>query len=154
MELVLIICGLAFAAFVVANIHTTDRRRWSHGAVTVVYECPLVVQGGSVAPTAAQDALVNELSATVQATADGDTTATITHNWGLSTAALALGHPWVILEPLLQAPALLSGWAITAKATNSITLTKSTTASSGTANPQLRVHCVRPHSLIGEFPVK
>ena len=65
-----------------------------HGAVTVTYEAPLSVQGTNVGPTAAQIAnQINEVSATVIASADGDTTATLTHSFGLNAAALALGHP-------------------------------------------------------------
>lgn len=122
-------------------------------AVTVTYEAPLSVQGTTVGPTAAQAFGAIEVSATIIATADGDTAATVTHNWGLSAAALALGHPWVILEPLLsQALTALSAWTITTKTLNLVTLTKLASTGSGNASPQLRVHVSRPHSLIGQFP--
>jgi len=76
----------------------------------------------------------------IVATADGDTTATITH--GL------IGTPQDIqLTPLLQAPALLSGWAVTGISATTVTLTKSTTASSGNAGAQLRAVVRVPHSI-------
>jgi hypothetical protein len=122
-------------------------------AVTVTYECPLSVQGTTTGPTAAQAASTVEVSATIVASADADTAATVTHNWGLSVAALALGHPWVILEPLLsQALTALSAWIIATKTTNVVTLTKLASTGSGSATAQLRVHIVKPMSLIGQFP--
>lgn len=122
-------------------------------AVTVTYECPLSVQATTVGPTAAQAAATQEVSATIVATADADVAATVTHNWGLSVAALALGHPWVVLEPILsQALAVLSSWTIATKTLNVVTLTKLATAGSGNAAAQLRVHIIKPHSLIGQFP--
>lgn len=123
------------------------------GAVTVTYESPLSVQGTTTGPTAAQARPVIEVSASVVASADGDTAATVTHNWALSTAALALGHPWIILEPILtQALTALSSWTITTKTLNVVTLTKLASTGSGSGTAQLRVRCLRPHSLIGEFP--
>lgn len=123
-------------------------------AVTVTYECPLSVQGTTVGPTTAQIASkVNEVSANIIKSADGDTAATVTHNLGTGTAGLALGHPWVILEPLLsQALTALSAWTITTKTASVVTLTALASTGSGNANAQLRVHVIRPWSAIGEFP--
>jgi len=74
------------------------------------------------------------------ATADADTTATITH--GL------VGTPQdVQITSLLVAPALLSGWAVTAFGATTITLTKATTAGSGNAGAQVRVIVRVPHSI-------
>lgn len=76
----------------------------------------------------------------IEATADGDTTATITH--GLN------GTPQDIqLTPLLQAPALLSGWAVTTINSTQVVLTKATTTGSGSAGAQLRVIVRVPHSI-------
>lgn len=122
-------------------------------AVTVTYECPLSVQTTTTGPTAAQAAATQEVSATIVASADGDVAATVTHNWGLSTASLALGHPWVILEPLLsQALTALSSWIVATKTLNVITLTKLASTGSGNAGAQLRVHILKPNSQIGQFP--
>jgi len=118
-------------------------------AVTVTYEAPLSVQGTTVGPTAAQiNNIVNEVSATVVASADGDTAATITHNLNCSAAEIALGHPWVLLEFILsQALAALSGWTINSpKGANTVVLTKLATAGSGNAAAQLRVRVLRPGS--------
>lgn len=115
------------------------------GAVTVTYEYPVA---GTTAPTAAQSANANIVRANVIATADADTTATITHNFGTSAGDLAAGRPIVILEPLLQASAGLSLWAFTSKTTNTVVCTKSTAVGSGNAGAQIRVHVLRPHSII------
>ena len=58
--------------------------------VTVTYAYPVT---GTVAPTVAQARHCNALTAKV-VFADGDTTATITHNWQESTTALAELSPW------------------------------------------------------------
>jgi hypothetical protein len=82
------------------------------------------------------------------ASADADTTATITHNFGLSAAQLAQGFPLVNITPTLsQALTALSGWAVTAVATNTITLTKLASTGSGNASPQLSVVVQRPFSM-------
>lgn len=114
-------------------------------AVTVTYLHPVA---GGTAPTALQASNAQSVVADVIATADADTTATITHNFGLSAAELASGDPRVILTPLIsQALTALSAWAVTAIATNSITLTKLTSVGSGNASAQLRVSVQRPHSI-------
>lgn len=113
-------------------------------AVTTTYTYPVA---GATPPTAAEAA--TRVSAGVIASIDADTTATVTHNFGLSVAELAEGAPLVAITPLLQAEALLSGWAVTAKATDSITLTKSVTVGSGAAGTQIQVEVLRPHSIIG-----
>lgn len=126
-----------------------DRR---HGAVTVTYEAPLSVQGTTVGPTAAQAANVSEVSANVIATADGDVAATLTYNFGLSAASLALGHPWIMMEPLLsQALTALSAWTINVKGANTCTFTKLASTGSGNGAAQLRVRAVR-NSYVQQFP--
>lgn len=113
--------------------------------VTVTYLSPVA---GTVAPTALQASNCQQIVADIVATADADTTATVTHNFGLSAADLAAGDPRITLTPLLsQALTALSGWAVTTIATNSLTLTKLTSVGSGNANAQLRVSVQRPHSI-------
>jgi hypothetical protein len=85
------------------------------------------------APTRAQAANVQSESATVNFS-DADTTATITHNFNSSTAALAALRPWVQLYALSVGtayPAL--SWALGA---NTLVITKgnATTGSGGTYN--------------------
>lgn len=78
--------------------------------------------------------------ADIIATADGDTTATITH--GL------VGTPQDIqITPLLQAPAAASGWAATTINSTQVVLTKGTGAGSGNAGAQVRVIVRVPHSI-------
>ena len=112
-------------------------------AVTVTYEHPVA---GIVAPTAVEaKGIVN---ANVIATADGDTTATITHNFGLSADEIAAGWPAVVITPLLQAVAVVSAWAVTSVTTNTVVLTKGVGAGSGNVGAQLRVSVQRPHSIV------
>jgi len=115
-------------------------------AVTIAYLNPVT---GATAPTAAQSLLSSEVIADVTATSDADTTATITHNFGSTAAELANGFPVVSVVPILsQALTTLSAWAVTAIATNSITLTKLTSTGSGNAAAQIRVSIRKPHSLV------
>lgn len=107
---------------------------------------------GTVAPTVLQALNTNRVSADVIASADADTADTITHSFALSAAQLSAGDPIVILVPILQAPAALSLWAVTSHLTSTIVATKATTASSGNAAAQLRVHILR-HSYLGLNPV-
>ena len=125
-----------------------DWRRLCRGAVTVTYEAPLAVQGTTTGPTTAQIAnRVNVVSANIIASADGDVAATVTHNLGSDAAALALGKPWVILEPLLsQALTALSCWIIATKTAVVITLTKLGSTGSGNAAAQLRTIIQRPYT--------
>jgi hypothetical protein len=114
-------------------------------AVTITYQYPVA---GTTAPTAAQMLNKNTVRATVIATADADTTATVIHNMGLTAAQLAAGQPEIILTQILsQALTALSAWVVSAQAANSITLTKLTSTGSGNASPQLEVVIHRPHTL-------
>ena len=105
---------------------------------TVTYLGP---GSGTTAPTAAQASNVQSMSATVNF-ADADTTATITHNFNSSTAALAALRPCVSLYCASGGtayPAL--SWALGA---NAVVITKgnTTTGSGGTYNVVIQ----RPHS--------
>jgi len=114
-------------------------------AVTITFTSPIT---GTIPPTAAQAAVQNTCKATVIASADADTTATITHNLGFTAAELAAGYPEVVVESLLQAPAGLSLWAITSKTANTTVLTKSVAVGSGNAGAQIAVTVKRVHSVI------
>lgn len=113
-------------------------------AVTVTYEYPVA---GVVAPTALQ-ARVNVCNATVVATADADTTATIQHNMGLTAAQLAAGFPVVELTILLQVVAKKADWTVSARTADTVVLTKTAAVGSGSASAQLRVSISRSHSIV------
>lgn len=115
-------------------------------AVTVNYYNPGSASS-LTAPTVAANGLFDTVTARVIATADGDTTATITHNLGLSAADLTAGRPEIYITNLLQVPASTSAWAVTTIAANSITLTKGTGAGSGNAGEQIQVVIKRPHTI-------
>lgn len=114
-------------------------------AVTVTYSYPVA---GVTAPTATQ---AKELViANVIAAADGDTAATITHNFGLTTNQIAVGFPLVsLIGTKSQALTALSAWAVTSITTNTIVLTKLASTGSGDAAAQLTVQIQRPHSILG-----
>lgn len=109
-------------------------------AVTVTYSWPVA---GVVAPTALQteDLVV----ADVIADNNADTDAVITHNIGLSAAELVAGFPIVALEPMIAA-AQASLWYVSAKAANTVTVTKAAGVG-GDPAAQLRVHVRRPHTI-------
>lgn len=75
----------------------------------------------------------------VEATADGDTTAVIAHEFGEAPA-------FASIVPIAAA-ARVSLWTYAANATN-ITLTKATGAGSGAAGAQVLVMAQRPHSMV------
>lgn len=79
---------------------------------------------------------------TVIATADGDTTVTITH--GLSGITNENAH--VSLEAMTAA-GTLSAWQFTSVSATELVLTKSTAVGSGAAPAQLRVSLWRHHSI-------
>lgn len=114
-------------------------------AVTVTYSWPVA---GTTAPTLAQSSSKSTVVATVIASADGDTTATITHNLNISAADLARGFPTVTVTPLIsQALTALSAWAVTSVTATTVVLTKLTSTGSGNASPQIRVTVTRPASV-------
>jgi hypothetical protein len=118
-------------------------------AVTVNYEYPIVVAvPPGVAPTALQ--VHDSVIAAVIATANGDTDAVITHNFGLTGpgvgSQLNAGQPEVLLIPLLPV-AIVASWIVSARAANTITVTKLGVGGTSDAAVQLRVHIKRPHSI-------
>ncbi len=115
-------------------------------AVTVTYTYPVA---GTTAPTALQASNANAVVADVVATADADTTAVVTHNFGLTAAQLANGFPLVNEVPTLsQALTAMSGWVNSANAANTSTFTKLASVGSGNASAQLRVTIQRPFSSV------
>jgi hypothetical protein len=123
-----------------------DKGEQINMAVTVTYTYPVA---GTTAPTALQALNVNTVIATVIATADADTTATITHNFGLSATQLASGFPFINPVPTLsQALTALSAWSVTSITANTVVLTKLASTGSGNASPQLTVSIQRPMSII------
>lgn len=106
---------------------------------TVTYCDPVA---GATAPTQAQAAAAQSVTATVNWT-DGDTTAaTITHNWQLTTAQLAKLRPWVshlIVGGMSVLPGLI--WALAA---NTVVVTK--TSSAGSSGGTINVVLQRPWS--------
>jgi hypothetical protein len=108
------------------------------GTVTVQYLAFPGFTAGTVAPTAAQMANRTILNAQVGAGSDADTTGTLTHNWGFSAADTASGYPLISIIPEPGGTAF-AGWSISARAANSLTLTKQSTVtgSGGTYTFQL-----------------
>lgn len=84
---------------------------------------------------------VNTFIGDVTATADGDTTGTVTH--GLATTPKEVNACQLISQALTA----LSAWAVTAIGATTLTVTKLTSTGSGNASAQLRVTCKTPHSL-------
>lgn len=77
--------------------------------------------------------------ADIEATADADTTATITHGLGAT--------PLEVSKCELAVAATLSLWRATTINSTTVVMTKSTTASSGAAGNQVRVTIKRPHTI-------
>lgn len=110
------------------------------------YFWPLAVQGGAVAPTAAQNS--NEVTCSVIASADADVGPfTITHNLGFTAAELAADQPEVVLQPMLTNGAAKL-WGVTSKTANAIQITGANVVGSGNAGAQLSVKIRRTHSMV------
>lgn len=99
--------------------------------------------GGTFAPTATQALQFNYLVASVAGILESDTTVTLVHNWGLSTAELAAGCPFI--------SAILSTTGGTVQpiytyssAANTLTVTKNAAAGNGgtTVFQMLRPHTI------------
>ena len=97
-------------------------------AVTVTYQWP--VANTTVAPTAAQS---NYLVNGTFNWADADTIATITHNFGLSTAEITALFPvtTLVIDSTNTGTGLQAGTIAISKATNTVTLTKPSAAGTG-----------------------
>jgi len=82
----------------------------------------------------------HQFVADVEATADADTTATLTHGLGAAPEQ-------VIITPLLAA-AYTSQWRVTSQGATSVVVTKGTGVGSGATGAQIRVTVIRPHSIV------
>lgn len=92
------------------------------------------------APTAAQALLVNMVIATVQGGAAGDTSAVITHNFGLPASDISFGLPEV--EVLQQANELTQGiWELSENPNYTVL------GLAGVVGP-VKVFIKRPHSIV------
>jgi len=115
-------------------------------AITVTYEYPVA---GAVAPTAAEVRRLSAVVAGVEATADADVLAAITHNMAISAADLAAGWPIIIFEALLPEFYLSTPHVLAAaKLTSSVGVTMSAGVGSGVAGDQMRVTILRPNTLV------
>lgn len=116
-------------------------------AVSILYKNPTTAT--DVAPVVSGTLpLWDSVTAQVIASADGDTTATITHNLAMTAADLTAGRPEVYVTQLIsQALTALSAWAVTTIAANTVVLTKLASTGSGNASPQIQVTIKRPHSI-------
>jgi hypothetical protein len=109
---------------------------------------PLSVTSQAGAPNAAQAQYINQLMVALIATADGDTTLTITHNWNLSAAQQAMLMASFNAQ---SAAGQLSQWYMNnaALSANTIQITKSTAGGSGAAPVQAILQLLKP-STIGQ----
>jgi hypothetical protein len=107
------------------------------GAVTVTYKTPV---SGLTAPTAAQVYGLGLISAVLEI-GDTDTSAVITHNFGLDANELASRFPIVVMNP--TAGGTVFPQFTIAKATNSVTLTKASASGTGGS---FDVFILRPHT--------
>jgi len=107
---------------------------------TVTYQNPVA---GATAPTAAQALLSNTIMASV-VFADADTTATITHNFGATTAQLNAGFPIVNFN-FSTAGTLAVNYSVTVGANTVVIAKASTSAGSGST---LEVQIARPYSAL------
>ena len=105
---------------------------------SVAYADPVI---GVTAPTAAQASQAQSITAVVTFV-DGDTIATITHNWGLTSAQLAKLRPWVT-HYYTMGPGVFPQLAFVL-GTNTVTINKGSTA--GTSGGTLNVVLQRPWS--------
>ena len=113
---------------------------------TVTYCDPVI---GATAPTQAQASAAQSVTATVNFS-DADTTATITHNWSLTTAQLAKLRPWVNMLRM-SGMSVYPGLTFALSA-NAVVMTKGITAtnSGGTVN----VVIMRPWSPMSTIDAK
>jgi len=108
---------------------------------TVTYAYPVA---GTVPPTAAQAFYANMLTAQIN-TSDADTTAVITHNWGLTTAQL--NNLWPTIQLYLNTNGGTALPIITWALTNSVSVTMTKVSASGSGGTYTVV-MLRPLSQI------
>jgi hypothetical protein len=101
--------------------------------------------GSGTNPATAAQAKAAAIQVAQIAFTDADTTVVVTHNYALDTAALNRGEPLVVIEQL-AAGATPAGVISISKATNTITLTKTSTAGGSGGTFQVDIHL--PHSIL------
>lgn len=84
----------------------------------------------------------NRRSWSIEATADGDTTATIAHGLSFTPDASA-----TIITPLVAA-ARISAWVLTSVDATNVVFSKTTSGGSGAAGAQVMVNVGRWHSIM------
>jgi hypothetical protein len=109
-------------------------------AVTITYLYPF-----TVAPTVNQmiGKKYTRVVSTVVASAAADTSAVITHSFGLSNAEITQGFPFVSLLPQ-DSNQITSPWFEASQNPNYTVLQKNTTAAGG----QVKVTITRPHTIV------
>jgi hypothetical protein len=117
-------------------------------AITLTYLWPTnngPLGGGNVAPTVAQMILTeySTVVATVSASAAGDTSAIITHDFGLPASDISAGFPQLTLVPQ-DASEITSSWFELSENPNFTILGKGTVAAGGA----VKVFIQRPHSIV------
>jgi len=105
--------------------------------------------GVTVTPVAAPviNPAQNSYAGTVTATADGDTTATVTHNLALTTAQITYSMVEILMLQALGGAAA-PGWALTTLSTNGAVFTKSASTGSGVSGAQMAFKILRPYQQI------
>jgi len=115
------------------------RRQFQRGAVTITYLYP-----GTVAPPAIPNPLPqNTVIATVSASAAADTSAVITHQFGLANSEITQGFPQVSIIAQ-DGNEITSPWWEASENPKYTVLQKGTVAAGGLA----KVYIQRPHSIV------
>jgi hypothetical protein len=100
--------------------------------------------GSGTVPATAKQAFGTAMQVAVITLADGDTTVTVVHNWGIDTAGLNRGEP--ICEKEQLTGGTVSPLLIVTKATNNVVFTKQTTAAGSGGTVQITLEL--PHSIL------
>lgn len=115
------------------------------GVVVVTYCHPVLGAPTTTAPTGAQAAQIQELTAQVFF-ADADTAAVITHNWGLPNSFPTWLWPQCFIAKVLGASGdVFQAFTFGLTNTNSVTVTKGNTTAGGGGT--YNVYIRRPHSI-------
>jgi hypothetical protein len=108
-------------------------------ALTYNYLYPVV---GTTPPTLAQAANANTVVVTVSASAAGDTSAAVTHNFNFSNADISAGFPMLIFADQ-DGSEITSSWFELSEQANYTVLGKGSLAVGGS----IKVFITRPHSI-------
>lgn len=123
------------------------------GAVTITYLYPTnngPLAGGNVAPTIAQMGppgarRFNTVIATVVASAAGDTSAVITHDFQLTNSEISQGFPRVIINPLSDTFGTSAIWFQASQNPNFTVLQKGTLGTGPTSGTEVII--ATPHTI-------